>query len=190
MKLRLPFIVGYTLGLILLGWALFAGNSEFLIYAVVTVALVALLHWSDSYYQYRTWVLWLFDIWIVLHILGGLYEVSDGVVLYSLVLIDIVGEPYLILKYDQLVHAYCYFVIALLLARVLRRSSPAEMSFGLFAMITVLAATGVGALNEVVEFIAVVTVPDTNVGGYENTVIDIIANLIGAMLAMPFFPRD
>ena len=126
----------------------------------------------------------------MLHILGGLYEVSEGTVLYSKVLIDIVGEPYLILKYDQLVHAYCYFVIALILARVIRRSAPSAMSFGLFAMITVLAATGVGALNEVVEFIAVVTVPDTNVGGYENTVIDIISNLIGATLAIPFFPRD
>lgn len=43
------------------------------------------------------------------------------------------------------------------------------------------------SMNEIVEFSATVLVPDTNVGGYENTAIDLVANLLGACLAIPFF---
>jgi hypothetical protein len=39
-------------------------------------------------------------------------------------------------------------------------------------------------LNEVVEFIAVLTIPNTNVGGYENTGWDLVANLVGASTAV------
>jgi hypothetical protein len=42
---------------------------------------------------------------------------------------------------------------------------------------------GFGALNEVVEFVAVLTLPETNVGGYENTGWDLVANLVGCVLA-------
>ena len=45
------------------------------------------------------------------------------------------------------------------------------------------AGSGFGALNEVVEFIAVLTIPETNVGGYENTGWDLVANLVGATVA-------
>ena len=39
---------------------------------------------------------------------------------------------------------------------------------------------GLGALNEVVEFVAVLTMPETNVGGYTNTGWDLVSNLAGA----------
>ena len=42
---------------------------------------------------------------------------------------------------------------------------------------------GVGALNEVIEFLATLALPDTNVGGYHNTGRDLIANLLGAATA-------
>jgi hypothetical protein len=42
---------------------------------------------------------------------------------------------------------------------------------------------GFGAANEVVEFIATITLPGTNVGGYENTGWDLVANLVGCLLA-------
>jgi len=35
----------------------------------------------------------------------------------------------------------------------------------------------------VVEFIAVLTIPNTNVGGYENTGWDLVANLTGTVVA-------
>tara|TARA_R110000823_G_scaffold47903_16_gene121931 strand:- start:20488 stop:21081 length:594 start_codon:yes stop_codon:yes gene_type:complete len=185
--MRIPFIFAYVLGAGLGLWSLLAGNYEFLLYAAVTLVLVGLIHAGDRRFAFNTSVLWGVNLWLVLHILGGLWPVGDSV-LYSLVLIDLVGEPYSILKYDQVVHAYCYFIVALLLWQVISAARQ-TLGFGLLASLTVLAAAGVGGGNEVIEFAATVLVPDTNVGGYENTAIDLVANFVGACLAVPFFNR-
>jgi hypothetical protein len=50
-------------------------------------------------------------------------------------------------------------------------------------MLLVCMGVGLGALNEVVEFVMTLTLPETNVGGYENTGWDLVSNLIGALLA-------
>ena len=50
-------------------------------------------------------------------------------------------------------------------------------------ILVALMGCGVGALNEIVEFLAVTLMPETNVGGYENTLWDLIFNLIGASVA-------
>ena len=42
---------------------------------------------------------------------------------------------------------------------------------------------GLGALNEIIEFIVTVFVPENNVGGYVNTALDLVFNLIGAVIA-------
>jgi hypothetical protein len=45
------------------------------------------------------------------------------------------------------------------------------------------AALGFGALNELVEFAAAMTMPETNVGGYINTGFDLVANTVGVLIA-------
>jgi len=185
--MRIQFICGYVLTGALLVWSLFSGNFEFLFYGITTVILVALLHKGDQHFDFGSKVLWGFNIWIILHILGGLLPVGDSV-LYSFVLIDLVGEPYSILKYDQLVHFYCYFIAALLMWKVV--SSLNSNSVITASLITILAASGIGGLNEIIEFLATVFIPDTNVGGYENTAIDIVSNFLGACAAAPFFKRN
>jgi hypothetical protein len=42
---------------------------------------------------------------------------------------------------------------------------------------------GFGAANEVVEFLATRVLPETNVGGYENTGWDLVANTVGSLAA-------
>ena len=185
--MRIQFICGYVLTGALLVWSLFSGNFEFLFYGITTVILVALLHKGDQHFDFGSKVLWGFNIWIILYILGGLLLVGDSV-LYSFVLIDLVGEPYSILKYDQLVHFYCYFIAALLMWKVV--SSLNSNSVITASLITILAASGIGGLNEIIEFLATVFIPDTNVGGYENTAIDIVSNFLGACTAAPFFKRN
>lgn len=184
--MRRQFIGGYALTGALLLWSLFSQNFEFLFYGITTLVLVALLHKSDQYFSFNSSVLWGFDLWIILHILGGLLPVGSSV-LYSLVLIDLVGEPYSILKYDQLVHFYCYFIAALLMWQVV--IAHRQGSFISASIITVLAASGVGGINEIIEFLATVFIPQTNVGGYENTAIDITSNFLGACTAIFFFKR-
>ena len=186
--MRKPFLFAYALAAVLGAWSLINQNYEFLIYAVIALVLVVLIDLGDRKFSFSPAVLWGFNLWLLLHILGGLLPVGDSV-LYSWVLIDIVGEPYSILKYDQVVHTYCYFIIALLLWRVVA-AARLDASRWLLVPFTVLAASGVGGINEIVEFAATVMVPDTNVGGYENTAIDLVANFLGACLAIPFFKSD
>jgi hypothetical protein len=50
-------------------------------------------------------------------------------------------------------------------------------------ILVALMGCGLGALNEIVEFIAVKAMPETNVGGYDNTLWDMVFNLIGASIA-------
>ena len=52
-------------------------------------------------------------------------------------------------------------------------------------MLTLVTAAGMGfgAMNEVVEFIATLTMPETNVGGYVNTGWDLVSNLVGCVFA-------
>ncbi len=42
---------------------------------------------------------------------------------------------------------------------------------------------GLGAMNELVEFAATKLLPGTNVGGYDNTGWDLVANLVGCVIA-------
>ena len=182
--MKQQYITGYALGLVLAAWSVYQQNYEFMLYAAAVFAFLGIIQWTDSKYHYSSTSLWLVVLWIVLHILGGLWVV-DGQVLYSKVLIPIVGEPYNILKYDQVVHAFCYFTVTLLMWRVVTSISKPSASRAELLFVTVLAATAIGGVNEIIEFIATVTVPDTNVGGYENTAIDIISNLVGALLATP-----
>jgi putative membrane protein len=184
--MKSQFLIGYLLASVLAVWSIISSNYEFVIYAVAVAVLVALLHLTYRVFRYQEALLWAFVVWIVLHILGGLWKVGDEV-LYSAMLISLVGEPYSILKYDQVVHTYCYFVVALIMWRVTIHLVKPDASRGALILVTVLAATGIGGINEIVEFLATVMVPETNVGGYENTAIDIVTNLLGALLAIPFF---
>lgn len=181
-------LFAFFLSSILAVWSVVSGNMEFVIYAVTAFVVVGLLYWGDRKNDFANWTIWAFDIWLVMHILGGLLPIGDHV-LYSQMLIPLIGEPYNVLKYDQVVHFYCYFVIALLLWQVLANYAGAGASRLVMVVFTVLAAAGVGGLNEIIEFIATVSVPDVNVGGYENTAIDIICNTLGAICAVPFFKR-
>mgnify|MGYP001563090275 CR=1 FL=1 len=52
------------------------------------------------------------------------------------------------------------------------------------SIVVVMAGLGVGALNEVIEFLVTVIVPSTGVGGYENTSLDLVADLLGALIAL------
>jgi len=57
-----------------------------------------------------------------------------------------------------------------------------KQTFGLLVL-CVAGGMGFGAANEVVEFIATLTLPGTNVGGYANTGWDLVANSVGCLIA-------
>lgn len=168
--------------------ALARGNLEFLFYIAVMLVLIGCVWLVDRYVTLSSGVLWALSCWGLAHMAGGLLVVpadwptsSDSRVLYTLWLIP---ER---LKYDQVVHAYGFGTTTWvcwqgLRAAIRRRGGSAAPTLGLLVL-SATAALGFGALNEVVEFVATLLVPETNVGGYRNTGWDLVANLCGATVA-------
>jgi hypothetical protein len=174
--------------LVATGFAFALGNSEFVFYIVVMLALVLVVWLVHRSVSLSRGLLWGLSLWGLLHMAGGLAPLPetwpiDGEtrVLYSLWLIPDR------LKFDQLVHAYGFGVATWVCwhgirAAIRHRGGEAVPTFGLM----VLAATsgmGLGALNELIEFAATLALAETNVGGYLNTGWDLVANFVGAAAA-------
>src|SRR6056297_3899061 len=105
-------------------WFLSTGNYEFIVYVATMVALLLLVGLSLRKAAYPVAMLWALSIWGLAHMAGGGVPVR-GAVLYNLVLIPLVEtDAYVILKYDQLVHAYGFGVTAWLLRHLLIRHFP------------------------------------------------------------------
>lgn len=186
----LPIVVFNALYLLTAVTAsLVKGNREFLFYIVIMLVLIGVMILVHRRVRLTTPLLWAFSVWGLLHMAGGLCPLPAGwpydgehAVLYSAWLIP--G----LLKYDQVVHAYGFGITTWLCWHGLSRSvrgpdgAPLRPTSGLL-LLCAAAGMGFGALNEVVEFIAVLTIPNTNVGGYENTGWDLVANLTGAAIA-------
>ncbi|MHC4697497.1 MAG: DUF2238 domain-containing protein [Planctomycetota bacterium] len=163
--------------------ALQHANYEFVLYVgVILVAGVWILLKQRTVRFGRT-ILWGLTVWGLAHMIGGNIRVGDGIV-YSLILVPILPD-YHILRYDQVVHMFGFGIVTLMCHHVLQSYLRREVvRWGTLALLIVLMGSGVGALNEIIEFIAVLTVPETGVGGYHNTMLDLVFNLIGGVLAV------
>jgi len=158
--------------------ALRRGNEEFLLYAAVVLAVGGWVLWKQRSVQFGIGILWGLTGWGLLHLCGGLVPVG-GRVLYDVQLVPVV------LRYDQLVHAYGFGVSTLVCHHLLRAYlRPDIVRWKVLAILVVLMGCGVGAINEIIEFAAVKTLPKTGVGGYDNTLCDLIFNLLGSAAAV------
>lgn len=165
------------------------GNSEFVFYIVVMGVLITSLALVHLRVNFSAGVLWGMSFWGLLHMAGGLIHMPESLtengsqpVLYSWWLV----RDWL--KYDQVVHTYGFGITTWVCWQILRSNIrkqtgiEPEPSYGL-CILSAAGGMGFGALNEVVEFIATLTIPKTNVGGYNNTGWDLVFNLIGCALA-------
>ena len=160
------------------------GNIEFLWYILTMLVLMVLLLLGARAAAFPPFLLWGLSLWGLAHMAGGGIQV-DGAVLYAYRLMDIAGNGELtVLKYDQVVHAYGFGVASLVLWHLLRRAYPSMRSTKSIYVYPFLGGMGLGAVNEIIEFLAVIALPDTNVGGYYNTGLDLIFNACGALIAM------
>ena len=164
--------------------AITKGNTEFVFYIVAMVVMIAVVVVVHRRVQLHAATLWCLTAWGAAHMAGGLMPIpeswprgAEGAVLYNLWLIPD------FLKYDQLTHAYgfgvCTWVCWQGIAAATGKTRP---TFGLLTL-AVLAAIGLGAMNEVIEFAATLSMPETNVGGYRNTGWDLVSNLVGTLIA-------
>ena len=164
-------------------------NGEFVFYLAVMAVLVAAVFAVHRNVRLSQGLLWGLSAWGLLHMAGGLVSIPASwaekdaqAVLYSWWIVP--GR----LKYDQVVHALGFALTTWLSFQVLRRIMQRQSgqlpaaTFGL-CFLSGVCGMGFGALNELVEFIAVLTIPDTNVGGYLNTGWDLVANGVGCTVA-------
>lgn len=183
-------ILGFTLLYIApaLWNSLTGGKMEFVLYVAVMLILlgpVLVLHHRVKLHPAALWGL---SLWGLAHMCGGLVTVpsnwptaGESPVLYNW---WIIPER---LKFDQVVHAYGFGLTTWICWQALSWSFQSNQlmikpTFGLLSL-CVAAGMGFGALNEVIEFVATLTVPETNVGGYINTGWDLVSNLIGCLVA-------
>jgi hypothetical protein len=163
-------------------------NREFLFYFAVMCVLLVSVTALHLRLRLPIAALWGLSLWGLAHMAGGLMPVPESWpingethVLYNLWLIP------QRLKYDQFVHAYGFGLVTWICWLGLQkafagRGVVVRPTFGLLTL-CVAGGMGFGAANEVVEFIATLTLPNTNVGGYENTGWDLVSNFVGCLLA-------
>ena len=115
---------------------------------------------------------------------GGLFV--RGARLYELMLIPL-SSTYSIFRYDQLVHMVGFGVATLLMYELIAPIiAHHQKHWARIFIVVIMAGLGVGAFNEILEFVVGVIVPQSGVGGYINTSLDLVADFIGAILAMMY----
>lgn len=176
LQLVIAFNALYMLAFLVV--CIITGNREFQFY----FAVMALIAVGVAFLHVRVVltfpILWALSVWGLAHMAGGNIHLDEETkVLYNFWLIP--G----LLRYDHIVHAYG-FGVATWVAWLSLRSQLAKPAPRLGVLIIcVCVGMGLGAINEVVEFIATLIIPDTNVGDYANTGWDLVANFTGSLIA-------
>lgn len=152
-------------------------NYEFMAYVGVMIIAIILIAYLNSKYDFSLGSLIGMSIWGLLHMSGGYFIVGTDV-LYGYWIF-----PFL--RFDQFVHAFGFGFATLISYYIIKPSFNIKNNIKL-SVFLVFIGMGLGALNEIVEFIAVLSLPKTGVGGYENTMWDIVFNTIGAIIAVSY----
>lgn len=160
-------------------------NYEFLLYVAVIVFFMVVIALTNDRVRYPLPIIWGLVAWAILHMCGGGIKIGDGV-LYGVMLLPF-SDTVPIFRYDQFVHIVGFGVATLVMYHLLRPLlRPDLRGWTALSIVVVMAGLGVGALNEIIEFIATLLMPETGVGGYVNTALDLVADLVGAVLAIVF----
>lgn len=167
------YVVGWLVYGVIVGARLTA--SYVVIVTVVGLAVAA----TDSRVRFSQLVLVGLAVWGFGHLAGGLVplDAAGDRILYNAVFLRW-GH------FDNVVHFIGFGTAGIGVWEASRSWLPVRPGhrFGT-AVIVCLLGQGVGAVNEVVEFGASHALAATNVGGYENTGRDLVANLLGSALA-------
>lgn len=159
------------------------GNIEFLAYIAVLIIIAGIIWKTLPDTKLDSLALSGLSLWGILHLAGGGVKLSNGGVLYGLHLINIIdkGGQFFILKYDQFVHFLGFAVTAIVIFQILQPRFKSQVSKKMLYFITIISALGLSAANEVIEFAAFLSIPDTWVGDFYNLALDLVFNTLGAI---------
>lgn len=186
-KKHFPIVIFLIISIFVFGYRfLFPLNYEFLIYIFVILVFFGLILFTNKNVKYPMVVLWLLAVWAVLHMAGWAIIINDHV-LYQQILIPIINSwEWQILRYDQFIHIFWFFTATVMSYAIIRQKLKIQTIWFWLGLILVMAGCGFGAFNEVIEFIVDTSLPESWVGGYINTSLDLVSNLIGSLLAIIF----
>ena len=178
---RHPVLSGVVAAYIV-GWmvyGLIVGSRLMVPYIVIVAGVALAIAAADARVHFSMLVLVGLAVWGFGHLAGGLVplEGPGDRILYNATFLRW-GH------FDNVVHAIGFGTAGIGVWEATRSWLPAEPGHRLgTALVVCLLGQGVGAFNEVVEFGASHLLAATNVGGYENTGRDLVANLIGTAFA-------
>jgi len=174
------FTVGYLLAFSVDAFA--HSNWEFLYYIILMTVLIFTIVSINKRLHLAFFIILNLSLLGFLHLFGGNFHV--GLVrLYDYYFIAD------ILRYDNIIHTYGTFIATVALYSLLSPYISKELKshYPIFAIVLVLMAIGIGVLNELVEFLAVVFLNAAEqVGGYYNNALDLLFNTIGSIIASIF----
>ncbi len=153
-------------------------NYEFLYYTLVMSIIILILIRYKEHLSFTSGIAFGLTVVAALHIFGGNIHIS-GTRLYDVWLLSW-------LKYDNLVHIIGTFTAAVLSYTFVYQhlNEKARENKILLAIIIITMASGIGALNEILELGAVIWFnASMQVGDYMNNAFDLLYNLLGAALA-------
>ena len=125
----------------------------------------------------------LLSLWGAGHLVGG--TEFSGLHGYGTVIYEFIRfHEDSVLQFDQVVHLLGFGAATLAAWRVLRSKihNIADSTLGLFIIFCV--GLSIGTFNEIIEFIVRQIDPENIVGGYHNTMLDLIFDSIGSLLAI------
>ncbi len=174
------FIVYFTLGYVILFSInqLVNKNVEFIYYTgvlLLSFGVILTIHRRMHFYPI---VLICLSVLGLMHLLGGNFYLGE-IRLYDFYFID--G----FFKYDNLVHMFGSGIMVMLAYALLHPAIGDDFAKNDFyyILLLVLIGMGLGTINEIIEFIAVLVFDvGQMVGGYTNTLLDLVFNTIGSII--------
>lgn len=146
------------------------------VYVPITVVLAIAVYFMHRSVGLSRSSLWALVGVAVGNLAGGIWLV-DGQPLYVK---HLVGD----VRYDKPFHTVATAIAAWAAYEVLASWAEGRASRPAAAVAAVLVASGLGALVEIVEFVGSIVIENANVGGYGDTMLDLVVNTAGAVVSV------
>jgi len=152
-------------------------NIEFIYYTILLIGLIYIIVLIHQHLRLGFFIIVNLSLLGFFHLLGGNYYIGTTR-LYECYLIPGV------IRYDNFVHSYGTLIATVALYTLIADfvDERVRKHFIIFAFGLVLMAIGLGTINELVEFFAVIFLNAAEqVGGYYNNTLDLLFNTVGSI---------
>lgn len=173
--IRFAFFILVVIALLITLLTIIMKNYEFAYYAILSWPIIFIFYRGRKRTHLHAETVQLVTIFIFLHFLGGAVNLN-GARLYDSFIFNV--------RYDNYMHfiglvliafaAYDFFI------PYLKKSMLERYRF--FTLLLI--CSGIGALVEIFEFIAVNVLMNTGVGDYFNNAMDLVSNLVGSVFGI------